>query len=472
MMPDDFPLKSRRQFLKGAGIAGLATTFAGAHAVASNPGTKPGRKPKAKNLIFLVVDGMSVGTMGLAHHWHLRNRKKALNWTQLYAHPGLRRCVQDTASNNSPVTDSAAAASAWGCGQRVNNAALNMDPGGKPCTPIFARAKIAGMRTGLVSTCRISHATPAGFVANVASRADEDAIVDQYLSRQVDVLLGGGAKHFQRTKAGAAGTDYFKAFEQAGYTLVRNRDQLLRLPRADKRLLGVFSADHIPYAIDRRNDDSLAQIPDLPAMFAASLQQLQGSKDGFILQVEGGRVDHAGHSNDAGTILHEQLEFDACIPLALEFIEKNPDTMLIVTTDHGTGGCQLDGLGHQYLESGPALETINRIRHSFEWIEKRFLAAEKIDPNIVTHATGIVPSDEQVAAMQVALDDSDRWRFLADFTRIFGSELTGISSVGWSSQNHTAENVELLAFGPGSEQIPAFIRNYELFGIMTDALRI
>ena len=84
-------------------------------------------------------------------------------------------------------------------------------------------------------------------------------------------------------------------------------------------------------------------------MFSAALNQLNGMKEGFVLQVEGGRVDHAGHGNDAGGILHEFLEFDACIPIALEFIESHPDTMLVVTTDHGTGGCQLDGAGSAYI---------------------------------------------------------------------------------------------------------------------------
>ena len=80
-------------------------------------------------------------------------------------------------------------------------------------------------------------------------------------------------------------------------------------------------------------------------MFKAALASLGGTNEGFFLQVEGGRVDHAGHANDAGAILHEYLEYDDCIPVALEYIKEHPDTLLIVTTDHGTGGCQLDGQG-------------------------------------------------------------------------------------------------------------------------------
>lgn len=467
-MSQEIPSQSRRQFLKGAGVAGLATPLLAQQAAAAKSATKP----KAKNLIFLVVDGMCNGTMGLAHHWNIRHRNNLLNWMQLYERPDLRRCLQDTASNSSPVTDSAAAASAWGSGHRLNNGSINTDPGGTPLVPLFVRAKQAGKRAGLVSTCRISHATPAGFVANAPNRNNEDAIIAQYLAREVDLLFGGGARHFKQSGKNGRTIDTFKTFAEAGYVLARDRDQLRRLPRKNKSLLGIFSESHIPYAIDRQNDASMADIPKLTEMFAAALNQLQGSKEGFVLQVEGGRVDHAGHANDPGAILHEQLEFDSCIPIALQFIEKNPDTLLIVTTDHGTGGCQLDGLGNRYNESGPALDRINCFRHSFEWLEKRYRASGSFNAQLFNRATGITPSDQQAAAMQAAIDNPNIKYLSTAITGEFAGELTEATAVGWSSNNHTAENAELLALGPGSEQLPAFMRNNELHAIITDALRI
>jgi len=460
--------KSRRQFLKGAGMAGFATTLAPQHALA----VESIKHAKAKNLIFLVVDGMCSGTLSLAHHWNLRNHGKPLNWMQLYQRADLRKCTQDTASLSSPVTDSAAAASAWGSGQRVNNGSINVAPDGQSLTPLFVRAKQAGKRTGLVSTCRISHATPAGFAVSVKDRNNEDAIVRQYLELELDLLLGGGAKHFKQSSGSGGTTDYFKAFEDAGYITVRGRDELKRLPQVNKSLLGIFSDSHIPYAIDRQNDSSLAGIPDLPEMFAAALNQLHGSKEGFVLQVEGGRVDHAGHANDPGAILHEQLEFDSCIPTALDFIEKHPDTLLIVTTDHGTGGCQLNGQGRRYNDSGPALDRINQFRYSFEWLEQHFKQSGNFDSKLFTRATGITATAAQAAEIQKAIKDPNINYLNSTMTKAFVEELSAISATGWTSNNHTAENVELLAMGPGSQKVPAFIRNNELFGIMTDALRI
>jgi len=462
MSENDY-IPSRRQFIKGAGLVGAAGALFPLQSVAS----PAAQASKAKNLIFLVVDGMCNGTLGLAHHWNLRNKGEPLHWMQLYERPDLQRSFQETASASSPVTDSAAAASAWGGGQRVMNRSINISVEGQVLEPLLVRAKKAGKRTGLVSTCRISHATPAGFAANTASRDDEDLIVRQYLDRGIDVIIGGGEKHFLQE-----GGDYYKKFESAGYRLARNADQLRMHAGKSERLLGIFSQSHIPYAIDRKNDSSLSQLPSLMQMFESALATLESSENGFILQVESGRVDHAGHANDPGAILHEQIEFDHCIPIALDFIKKHPDTMLIVTTDHGTGGCQLDGLGSAYNDSGPALDRINQYQNSFEWLEKRFRTSGQFDIHEFERATGIKPTAEKADMVQRAIDDPELKYLNSAMTRIFEEELISISATGWSSNNHTSENVELLAFGPGSERIPAFIKNYELHRIMTEALAI
>jgi alkaline phosphatase len=458
---------SRRQFLKLSGLAGAASILPGCTNLATTE-VKPAGQ--AKNVIYLMVDGLCNGTVGLAHHWHLRHKATPLNWMQLFEREGLHRAYQDTASANSPVTDSAAAASAWGSGQRVNNGSINIDPSGKSLKPILSYAKEAGKATGLVTSCRITHATPAGFSTNVPRRGMEDAIAQQYLEREIDVLLGGGARHFLQKQEDGSVIDYIPQFKAKGYQIVKNASELSAI-RGGGPLLGLFSQSHIPYAIDRQNDRAYKDVPSLVDMFSTALSQLDGAKDGFVLQVEAGRVDHAGHGNDPGGILHEFLEFDACIPIALEFIESHPDTMLVVTTDHGTGGCQLDGAGSAYLDSGPALDRINQLRHSFEWLQQGFEAKGKFDPVLVKTALGIEPTDAQAAIVQAALDSEAQYLSGA-LNQAFGKQLNELTAVGWTSDKHTSECVELFAFGPGSEAIPAMIKNYEIFAILTNALGI
>lgn len=464
---ENMPPSSRRQFLKLTGLAGAASVLPACQ-LAGESG-KPAAKA-AKNVIFLVADGLCNGTVGLAHHWKLRNEQRPLNWIRLFEREDMRRAYQDTASASSPVTDSAAAASAWGCGQRVNNGSINTTADGRELKPILSYAKEAGKATGLVTTCRITHATPAGFATNVPQRGQENEIARQYLKREIDVLLGGGARHFRQEQEDGSVIDYLPRFQGEGYEVVTDAAGLAAAAGRSP-LLGLFSDSHLPYAIDRKHDRSLESVPGLGEMFRVSLDRLDGMKDGFFLQVEGGRIDHAGHANDPGGILHEFLEFDECIPIALEYIEAHPDTLLIVTTDHGTGGCQLDGLGPAYVESGPALDRINQLKYSFEWLDKRFRATGQFNPMPVKMALGIDATEEQAAIVQTALDDEVQYLSGA-LTEAFGQQLKDMTAVGWTSSKHTSECVELFAFGSGSHALPPFIKNFELFDFMMEALGV
>ncbi|MDQ8195910.1 alkaline phosphatase [Coraliomargarita sp. SDUM461004] len=462
---------SRRQFLKLSGLAGAASLLTAHGATATSAPTSAACCGQAKNVIFLVADGLGHGTVALAHHWKLHNEQQPLNWIQLLEREGLRRAYQDTASASSPVTDSSAAASAWGCGHRINNGALNMTPDGVMRKPILSYAKQAGKATGLVTTCRVTHATPAGFAANAESRNLEDVIAQQYFEREVDVILGGGARHFKQKQEDGGVLDYIPRFIDKGYTFVQDSKQLSAAAQGSGPLIGLFAQSHIPYRIDRANEAMHQQVPGLEEMFRAALLRLDQAKDGFVLQVEGGRVDHAGHGNDTAAILHEFLEFDACLPIALEYVEQHPETLLVITTDHGTGGCQLNGAGPSYSDSGPALERVNQFKHSFEWLHSRFMQTKQFDAQAIQLAFGIEATAEQGAMVQAAIDAEVKY-LSGVLIEAFGEQIRDLTAVGWTSGNHTAECVELYALGPGSESIPGFVHNNEMFGIMTAALGI
>ena len=462
---------SRREFIKGAGLVGAASVLVGdrlsAKASVPQGAAAPG---EAKNLIFLVADGMGTGTLSYANYWQLHNTGAPLNWIEAYRRPGARSALQETASASSPVTDSAAAASAWGGGERVHNRSLNTRPDGSALTPLYTYAREAGKATGLVSTCRLTHATPAGFATQVPHRDMEDAIARQYLEYQVDVLLGGGGRHFAGRQLEAGRQVDLSDFETAGYAIARDRQEL-RSASGRERLLGVFSDSHVPYAIDRENDPQLEVVPGLDAMFEAALVSLALRQEGFVLQVEGGRIDHAGHVNDPATILREQLEFDHCIARALEFQRQHPDTMVIVTTDHGTGGPQLNGWGDDYNETGAALDRVNRFTASFEAITKRFLRSGACEPDYFRKVTGIELTAAQARAMTAIIDDEPEYPE-SDLAAVVAGDLLEATAVGWTSNNHTAECVEFQAFGPGAERVPGFLKNFELHGLMRSILNV
>ena len=181
-------------------------------------------------------------------------------------------------------------------------------------------------------------------------------------------------------------------------------------------------------------------------------------------------MDHAGHVNDPAAILHEFLEFDRCIPIALEYLKKEPNTLLIITTDHGTGGCQLNGLGDDYVDSGPALKRINEATASFDALEAEFRASGRFGQERFIEATGMVPTRAQSEALQAVLEDENVKYFSSAMTDIMSEAIMEKTGVGWTSNNHTAEHVDLFALGPGSERLAPFIKNNELFGIMMQAL--
>ena len=208
-----FPIQSRRTFLKDAsfltasGVLASSTSSASAELKAKN----------ARNIIFLVADGLSSGALGLAHHWKLKNENIPLEWSRLLSRSDVILALQDTASADSPVTDSAAAGSAWGGGHRVNNGAINTDASGIFYEPILKKAKRSGKKIGLVSTCRITHATSASFLANTLNRDSENEIARQYIERNLDVCLGGGLRNFSNSEQ-----DLLQQFKNNEYEVFTN----------------------------------------------------------------------------------------------------------------------------------------------------------------------------------------------------------------------------------------------------------
>jgi alkaline phosphatase len=278
---------TRRSFIKGLSAAGLgAGFFLNAQGKDAAPAVQ--KLGKARNLIFMVSDGMNNGTLSAANHWMNLTKNRDSAWMELYKQGVATRRLMETSSANSLVTDSAAASSAWGIGQRVNNGSINTTPDGSTPIPLALMAKAAGKKVGMVSTARITHATPAGFAANVTHRNEDSTIAVQYLEREIDVLLGGGDKHYAPTGR-EDGRDLYSDHASRGYEVIKSRSELKALSSAsDAPLLGIFSEDHIPYAIDRANQPALsAAIPTLEEMSQTALDRLSKHRDGLCFANRG-----------------------------------------------------------------------------------------------------------------------------------------------------------------------------------------
>ncbi len=429
-----------------------------------------------RNIIFMVSDGMSAGVPSLAEPFSHLVRGAGTRWHGLADDPGTVRGFLETASLDSMVTDSAAASSAWGTGSRVNNGSVNMLPDGTRLTPIAQLAKGAGRAVGLVTTTTITHATPAGFAAVEASRDDQAGIASQYRG-VVDVLLGGGVEHFEPAHR-ADGRDVIGEYRAKGYSLCFTRDDLGGLPRQAPLLpvLGLFGVGHLPFTVDQVNRPELHRdVPTLEEMTRFALDRLVHAPNGFLLQVEGGRVDHAAHGNDPAGLLWDQLAFDDAIGVALDFVARHPDTLLVVTTDHGNANPGLNGIGARYTRSTECFERIAGIRSSHEAIHHA-LAANGATPSadevidVMRGHTGVTVSATEAEAIATARSGKPIAELNAQHRGLVGAvgqALANHVGIGWTGTSHTSELAITLATGRAREHFVGIRHHTDVFGVLT-----
>lgn len=462
---------SRKDFLKTGALSSLALGPLMFGACSSDSGQSVKDRGEAKNVIFMVSDGMSAGTLSMANQLKKRQYGGECHWINLYnSDRKFHRGLMDMASLNSPVPGSAAAASSWGSGHRINNLAVNTGPDGQEYTPINQIFKHAGKKTGLVTTTRLTHATPAGFSVNIDSRNKEDEIARKYLQREYDLMLGGGARHFE-ADGRDDGEDLISKFSEKNYTIARSKQELGEAS-SDSPLLGLFNDSHLPYSIDHQTiDDHRENIPTLAEMTETALEHLE-NQSGFILQVEGGRVDHGAHSNDAAGMLYDQIAFDDAIKMALDFVDGREDTLLIITTDHGNANPALNAAGNGYNDSGPFFDRLHDFRHSNNWILSELDENSSVSDirERIEYATEQGIEKQQARTLRRALngDLETIYEIKNSPSSVLASIMANYTSISFTSGGHTSDYVELAAVGPGIDNLDHFTRNTELFDLMVN----
>lgn len=458
---------SRRNLLGGSAIGlGALMLPSGAAAVESQ---NRGSKKQPKNIIVLVSDGMSCGVPAMLDHFLQLTEGRSSHWRQLMESGQAVHGYQDTRSLSSVVTDSAAASSAWGAGRHVWNGQINTLPDGTTLKCLFDIFGAKGLKRGLVSTATITHATPAGFAVQMERRDNEEGIAAQYLDKQVDVVLGGGDKFFAADKR-KDGRDLYGDYSKKGYAVVKGRADLKKA--GPGRVLGIFSASHVPFAIDRKSDPALADVPSLMELTQVAIDRLKGSKEGFILQVEAARVDHAAHNNDLAGLFYDQLELDQTLAAVLEFARKDGETLVIVTSDHGNSNPGLNGSGEEYFDSTAGLATLAGMKASYEVLLPKLTAAAK-SGQALSHVQDLFQAQLGLkvasADAQIALDglgSASRLRSVEQY-QIPGSSvsiaLSNLTHVGWTGRQHTDDYTLLTAYGPGSAAFGGLIQNITIF---------
>ena len=465
---------TRRRFFTQSGLI-AAGSIASPHFVEGREPRKSSAKvDRPSHIIHLVSDGMSSGTLMCGDALSKLRRGRGSAWIELYNNPNAFTGLMDMRSLNSLVTDSSAASSSWGCGSRINNGAVNVLPDGRELKPIYSLFAEQGWKRGLVTTTEITHATPAGFAANDASRGSAETIAAQYLDRRVDVLLGGGAKFFNSRQRGDK-RDLLADYQKAGYATFETAAEMHQA-RDQGRWLGLFASGHLPYTVDHmQNPELRVKVPSLADMTGAALRRL-GREEHFILQVEGGRVDHGAHNCDAAAALYDQIAFEEAIEVCLAFQEAHPDTLIVITTDHGNGNLALNGIGDGYAESSQRFANLNRIKASFGELTPHLKKGTPLSEirQVLGDYTGYKVEEGQAALLADYIEGRAKPLFglMNSLNAQLGQLLGNYTGVSFTSGAHTADYVPVLAMGPGAERFRGFIKNTDVFHHYLDLARI
>ena len=437
-----------------------------------------------KYVFIFIGDGMSTPQRMVAEEFARKTGRGDLAMNHLPYQANTRTC-----SANAIITDSAAAATAIACGEKTNNGMLGVDPATNRLVSVAEVAKRRGMKVGIVTTVTIVHATPAGFYAHRAHRGQSYRIALDLVGSGFDYFAGSGVydKFDDRDDPEYRG-NVFDVAREAGYTVVMDDRRAWAALRPGGKSWSVFGSHGMQFAIDSDGSE-----PTLAELVSKGVELLDGP-GGFFIVCEGGRVDYAGHANDAATNLYDIMALDGAVKVALAFQDMHPDETLVVTTgDHETGGLSMGfaGIGGKFR-----VELLSRQRisvSSFSEIVKRRIrerggeiAFEEMKPLLREKFGFAFPGDAAVDG-RLPLAKSDLKMLEAAFAKdvrsvrarikdttahdvarryVFAQAAKNVlnahAGVGWSSGSHTALPTFTTAKGPGADILVGMEDNADL----------
>jgi alkaline phosphatase len=436
--------KSMKKILPLAVVSTLALgSVIGMNQVNTEAKAKESKNGKAKNVIFMIGDGMGVPyTTGLRY---MNDNPDTVEMEKTAFDPylvGLQTTYPEDEKEN--VTDSAAAATAMSGGVKTYNNAIAVDNDKTDVKTVLEQAKENGMSTGIVATSEITHATPASYGAHEEQRKSENAIADDYYDEmingkhKIDVMLGGGTDFFERGDRNLA-----EQFQEDGYSYVKSAEELKK--DDNEQVLGLFSEVGMDKMIDRDEKQ-----PSLADMTTAALDRLKGDKDGFFLMVEGSQIDWAGHDNDVVSAMSEMRDFEQAFEKVRDFAKENGETLVIVTADHSTGGISIGSNGEYKWDPTP----IQAAKHTPDFMAEQIVNGASVEETLA-NSIDLELTQEEIASVKTAAEKADITEIDNAIEKIFDNR----SGTGWTTDGHTGDDVPVYALGPQKEKFAGMIDN-------------
>ena len=290
------------------------------HEVVAVPDQTANVGQKPKNIVLMIADGLGTTQLTAAY---------TANGGNLYMTNMPYSGFVTTQSADKYNTDSAAAGTAISTGERTYNGAIGVDVNKNPLPSILEIAEQHGKSTGLVSSSAITHATPAAFIAHNESRNNYEAIAADFLKTDIDIFIGGGKSFFNNREDGR---NLLAELEKKNYKIFDAIDEASEIEQSP---LAILTAEkHNPRWPER------GEI--VPDGTTKAMKILSKNEKGYFLMVEASQIDWGGHENNTEYIMQETLDFDRAVGLALKLAAEDGETLVIVTSDHETGGMSLE----------------------------------------------------------------------------------------------------------------------------------
>ncbi|WP_417658909.1 alkaline phosphatase [Pseudidiomarina sp.] len=435
-------------------VATLVLSGCAAHSATDKPEASA-QPNSAPNIIFMIGDGM-----GFEYISAYRYAMSEIGSEHLASTPFddlLVGAATTYPDDSTWVTDSAASATALATGHKSYNGAIGIDAQKLPQQTLMELARSKGWSTGAVATVQVNHATPASFFTHHPSRNLYNAIADSYAQQvteggwSFDVLLGGGYDYFNRDDM-----NWLPKLEQQGMTVVTEMDQLDTVETTP--VLGLFAPTALPFAIDDE-PERLAKMTQ-HALRTLTQKSAQNGKP-FALMVEGSLIDWCGHANDIACAVHEMADFAAAVQVVRDYMQQHPNTLLVITADHSTGGLTL-GQGGEYAWYSDKVMGINQ---SLEMMATALLDLPKsqwrdyLAPRLNLELTE--QQWQQITAITISPELTGRSR-LAPIRNELVAIISEHTRTGWTTTGHTAVDVPVMATGPGANAFKGYIDNTDI----------
>ena len=442
---------------------------------------------QAKYVFYFIGDGMGINEVNLTEAYLSKMKgERGSASLQMTCFPVASMASTHSADND--VTDSAAAGTALATGKKTKNGYIGVDPNVDRIESIAEKAKKAGKKVGIASTVPANHATPAAFYGHQKDRNMYYEISQDLIKSGFDFFAGAGLYNrdnlFDKSKA----PDIFPLIEQAGYTISKGYDDFKANAGNAKKVVLFHKnweiVDGIPYAIDRTPEDlSLKQITE-----AAIDVLMRDNKKGFFLMLEGGRIDWAGHANDAAANIKEVIDMDEAINVALDFYKKYPkETLIVITADHetggmtaGKGGLNIGVLQHQKYSQDKLSAKINELYTAqngrVSWDDTKKLLTETMGfwkevPINWENEKILRDAYEQTLARRRNLTDRNLYSENSLLAAKAKQVINEIARVGWATGSHSGDFVPVFVIGAGQNLFSGKMDNIDIPNNIVKAAR-